>query len=378
VLVLGLTVALGAGAVGSSSRVPADQARAVDGVGVRAIARGPAAGAWTADAARWTGRAEAEVDRAAERARAVAGAALVGATGVDALRVAPEPMPGLADLDAAVRELRGAQAVLAHGGTVLPVARSVIATDPGTPTPPAPTPPPSSSAGGPAARLSAALDVRDAAAVVFRLTLEVERGAPRPATEVLGVPAEPLAALAALEQTVADARAQAQSVRAGGLLAGGGAVARSGRVTSGPLRTDGTVDPAGLCPVPFASGALLRCDAVDALVALNAVFRAEHGTDLPVGGTYRTYDEQVRLKAAKGGLAAAPGTSHHGWGVAVDFSGFGGVGQFDHPLYLWMAEHAPAFGWIHPAAMGPGGSGPHEPWHWEFAGTPPTGAAEAR
>lgn len=346
VVVLGLAVALGSGAVGSSARVPADAVPAADAAGFDAGAAPPSGGdPRTADAARWTARAEDEVGRAAERARAVASAALVGASGVDGLRVAPEPVPALADLDAAVRELRGAQAVRADD---------------------------------PAARLAVATDVRDAAAAVFQLTLQVERDAPRTATDELGVPAEPLAALAALEQTVADARAQAQSVRAGGLLAGGGAVARSGRVTSGPLRTDGTVDPAGLCPVPFASGALLRCDAVDALVALNAVFRVEHGTDLPVGGTYRTYDEQVRLKAAKGGLAAAPGTSHHGWGVAVDFSGFGGVGQFDHPLYLWMAEHAPAFGWIHPAAMGPGGSGPHEPWHWEFAGTPPTGAAEAR
>ncbi|RMI13475.1 M15 family metallopeptidase, partial [Cellulomonas triticagri] len=143
------------------------------------------------------------------------------------------------------------------------------------------------------------------------------------------------------------------------------------RATPGLLRGDGTVDPATLCPVPFAPGALLRCDAVEALVALNEVFRADHGEDLPVGGTYRSYAEQVRLRAAKGGLAAPPGTSHHGWGVAVDFEGFGGVGQFDTPLFRWMVEHAPAYGWVHPAELGPGGGGPQEPWHWEFAGTEP-------
>ncbi len=125
-----------------------------------------------------------------------------------------------------------------------------------------------------------------------------------------------------------------------------------------------------LCPVPFAPGARLRCDAVVALVGLNEEFRAEHGSDLPVGSTYRTYAEQAALKTAKGGLAAPAGVSHHGWGVAVDFAGFGGVGQFDAPLYRWMTEHGPAHGWEHPAWAGPGGSGPPEPWHWEYTGEP--------
>ena len=74
----------------------------------------------------------------------------------------------------------------------------------------------------------------------------------------------------------------------------------------------------------------------------------------------------MEVKAAKGGLAATPGRSNHGRALAVDLGGFGAVGAFGDPDYLWMKEHAEAFGWHHPRAMEPGGSGPLEPWHWEF------------
>jgi LAS superfamily LD-carboxypeptidase LdcB len=61
-----------------------------------------------------------------------------------------------------------------------------------------------------------------------------------------------------------------------------------------------------------------------------------------------------------------PGTSNHGWGLAVDLGGIGGLGQFDRPGYRWLQEHAGAHGWHHPRIMEPGGGGPQEPWHWEF------------
>lgn len=46
----------------------------------------------------------------------------------------------------------------------------------------------------------------------------------------------------------------------------------------------------------------------------------------PVGhlGSYRTYSQQVYLwqlyRSGRGNLAAYPGTSNHGWGLAVDFA----------------------------------------------------------
>lgn len=120
-----------------------------------------------------------------------------------------------------------------------------------------------------------------------------------------------------------------------------------------------------LCSPQF-THVLLRCDAAQALEQLNAAYRADFGRDLVVNGGYRTYAEQVQVREAKGDLAATPGRSNHGRGLAVDLSGFGAVGQFNDPDYLWMVENGPQFGWKHPPSMGPGGSGPLEPWHWEY------------
>lgn len=137
-------------------------------------------------------------------------------------------------------------------------------------------------------------------------------------------------------------------------------------LATGPRPRGEVPSPDELCPVAFAPAAVLRCDAAEALDALNDLYRAEHGTDLVVTSAFRTFAEQVAVKASRGALAATPGTSNHEVGVAVDLGGMGGLGQFDAPAYLWMKDHAPEFGWYHPPGMEPGGSGPEEPWHWEY------------
>ena len=72
---------------------------------------------------------------------------------------------------------------------------------------------------------------------------------------------------------------------------------------------------------------------------------------------YRNYNSQVRLADQKGlysqgGLAAAPGTSEHGWGLAVDLG-------LDATSQAWMRQHAKEYGFVENV--------PREPWHWEFA-----------
>ena len=62
----------------------------------------------------------------------------------------------------------------------------------------------------------------------------------------------------------------------------------------------------------------LRSDAAVALAKLNIAYRQHFGTNICISGTYRTISEQVRLKGEKPGLAATPGTSEHGWGLAAD------------------------------------------------------------
>jgi murein DD-endopeptidase MepM/ murein hydrolase activator NlpD len=120
--------------------------------------------------------------------------------------------------------------------------------------------------------------------------------------------------------------------------------------------------PAGrLCAI--GSGHLLRCDAAAAYLQLSAAYRAQFGKSLCITDSYRSYASQVSLYQRKPSLAALPGTSNHGWGVAVDLCG--GVDRFGTTQYRWMKSHAPSYGWLHPVWADQGGNR-EEPWHWEF------------
>ncbi|WP_233552892.1 M15 family metallopeptidase, partial [Jiangella rhizosphaerae] len=117
------------------------------------------------------------------------------------------------------------------------------------------------------------------------------------------------------------------------------------------------------------SGQQLRPDAAASFLALDAFYRAETGEGLIecVTDSYRSYEAQVDVAQRKPGLAAVPGTSEHGWGLAVDVGC--GANSFDGALYAWLDDNADDFGWENPDWARPGGSTP-EPWHWEF--TPET------
>src|SRR5690606_13492654 len=61
--------------------------------------------------------------------------------------------------------------------------------------------------------------------------------------------------------------------------------------------SNGKIPTSALCMVPFAAGHYLHCDAVDALVALNKAYRADHdGKNLIVVSAYRSYERQVAIK----------------------------------------------------------------------------------
>jgi LAS superfamily LD-carboxypeptidase LdcB len=125
---------------------------------------------------------------------------------------------------------------------------------------------------------------------------------------------------------------------------------------------NGRLDTAHLCEL-WGTGHLLRSDAAVALAELRGAYQAEFGTDLVLSDSYRSYAEQVSVQARKPGLAARAGTSEHGWGLAVDLAG-GVEGADVH--YAWLRENAPAYGWDNPDWALEGGSGPYEPWHWEY------------
>lgn len=95
--------------------------------------------------------------------------------------------------------------------------------------------------------------------------------------------------------------------------------------------------------------------AARSLEALRARAAAD-GVTIGMTDSYRTYASQVDLAQRKGlysqgGLAAAPGTSMHGWGMAVDLS-------LDAKAQAWMREHAGAYGFVEDT--------PREPWHWGY------------
>jgi D-alanyl-D-alanine carboxypeptidase/NlpC/P60 family len=128
---------------------------------------------------------------------------------------------------------------------------------------------------------------------------------------------------------------------------------------------NGLIPPSAMCPLGTA-GHSLRCDAAAAYRAMSAAFAGAFGTPICITDSYRTYAGQVRLYGQKPALAAVPGTSNHGWGLAVDLCG--GIQTFGTPEYNWMKVNSGRFGYLHPDWAEPG-NGREEPWHWEFAGT---------
>jgi LAS superfamily LD-carboxypeptidase LdcB len=109
----------------------------------------------------------------------------------------------------------------------------------------------------------------------------------------------------------------------------------------------------------------LRSDAAVAIAKLNLAYRARFGHDMCFNDAYRSLAQQYRVKSERGGFAARPGTSEHGWGLAVDLCD--GVDNGPSSVnYQWMRANAPAYGWSNPKWALAGGAGPYEPWHWEY------------
>jgi hypothetical protein len=109
----------------------------------------------------------------------------------------------------------------------------------------------------------------------------------------------------------------------------------------------------------------LRSDAAVAIAKLNLAYQQHFGHTMCVSDAYRSLGAQYRIKAERGSFAARPGTSEHGWGLAVDLCD--GVEQGSSSLsYQWMRANATRYGWQNPDWALPGGSGPREPWHWEY------------
>lgn len=116
----------------------------------------------------------------------------------------------------------------------------------------------------------------------------------------------------------------------------------------------------------------LNPSAAVSFIELNKAYKAAMGENLKLLSCYRTYDQQVAARKKYGSNAARAGTSNHGWGLAIDFddmSSYSGAG------YKWLLKNGSKYGWVNPPNMQQGGTGPHEPWHWEYARKVTTGGS---
>ncbi|PFG32414.1 M15 family metallopeptidase [Sanguibacter antarcticus] len=83
---------------------------------------------------------------------------------------------------------------------------------------------------------------------------------------------------------------------------------------------------------------------------------AKDGVSIGITDSYRSYDAQVDVAERKGlysqgGLAATPGTSPHGWGIALDL-------DMSSQAQAWMRSNAGRYGFVEDT--------PREPWHWVY------------
>ena len=139
------------------------------------------------------------------------------------------------------------------------------------------------------------------------------------------------------------------------------AAASAGPYPAGPWGgyADGFIPSSQLCSI--AGGGRLRPDAAAAFDKMSQAYARVFGTNICVTDSYRSYTEQVKVFRQRPSLAAVPGTSSHGWGLALDLGC--GMQSSRSAQYRWMVANAAGFGWVHPAWAA---HDPFEPWHWEF------------
>lgn len=81
--------------------------------------------------------------------------------------------------------------------------------------------------------------------------------------------------------------------------------------------------------------------------------------DSGLSDAYRDFaGQQYMYRTKPAGYAAKPGTSKHGWGIAIDVK---------PSVQPWWHKNGYKFGWINPAWAK---SNPYEPWHFEFGSAP--------
>ena len=102
----------------------------------------------------------------------------------------------------------------------------------------------------------------------------------------------------------------------------------------------------------YGNGAYLRNDAAAAFLAAKEQAKKE-GIAIPITSAYRSLEHQRAIQG-KYSVVAAPGTSRHGEGTALDI-------QTGTAGYSWFVQNGPTYGWRYMAIPG-------DPVHFEYVG----------
>jgi len=102
----------------------------------------------------------------------------------------------------------------------------------------------------------------------------------------------------------------------------------------------------------YGNGAYLRNDAPAAFLAAKEQAKKE-GIAIPITSAYRSLEHQRAIQG-KYSVVAAPGTSRHGEGTALDI-------QTGTAGYSWFVQNGPTYGWRYMAIPG-------DPVHFEYVG----------
>ena len=118
---------------------------------------------------------------------------------------------------------------------------------------------------------------------------------------------------------------------------------------------------------------LIAAPAAADLGRLNAAFKKKFGKNLDIDLAYRTLDTQKFLYQELGPyIAAKPGTSNHGWGLAIDVPETYNY-SFKGKYYKWLKANSKKYNWIHRKNLeefrANGSKNPYaEAWHFEYVG----------
>jgi D-alanyl-D-alanine carboxypeptidase len=117
----------------------------------------------------------------------------------------------------------------------------------------------------------------------------------------------------------------------------------NGRIPAGALQQVGT------------TGHKLWAPAAESLTRMIDDAKKD-GVHIGITDSYRPYTEQIDLAKRKGlysqgGLAAKPGTSEHGWGMATDL-------DLNSSALSWMRQNGEKYGYVNNV--------PRESWHWAY------------